>query len=76
MAGEGKDPETRKPQTENANTETTKKGTGKGGRGGSQKKTTRSQNLFAADFLTIVDLADIDGSRRQSGLREETIGYN
>ena len=46
------------------------------GEGREPKKTTRSQNLFAADFLTIVDLADINGSRRQLGLREETIGYN
>ena len=75
MAGDGKDPETKKPQTENANTETRTKGTGEGGRGGSQKPP-RSQNLFAADFLNVVHLADINVSRRRLGLREETIGYN
>ena len=59
MAGEGKDPETRTPQTENTNTENKDEGDRRRGRGGSQQTTnnkqqTRSQNLFAADFLTIV----------------------
>ena len=46
-----------KQKTQTPKTRT--KGTGEGGRGGSQQTTnnkqqTRSQNLFAADFLTIV----------------------
>ena len=63
MAGEGKDPETRTPQTENATPKTRTKGTGtgEGGRGGSRQTTnnkqqTRSQSLFAADFLTIANI--------------------
>jgi len=56
MAGEGKDPETRNTKSANTQTRTEGRGGGERRRGkGREPRPPRSQNLFAADFLTIAE---------------------